>query len=74
MSSRTLLHLPRLRVGDQPLSQVTNTPGAVDDATATTAVYLIISAMRQFARAEIACRNSEPLRRFHLMALRCGSS
>ena len=31
---------------------VSNTPGAVDDATATTALYLIISALRQFARAE----------------------
>jgi lactate dehydrogenase-like 2-hydroxyacid dehydrogenase len=31
----------------------------VDDATATTAVYLIISAMRQFARAEVACRKLE---------------
>jgi lactate dehydrogenase-like 2-hydroxyacid dehydrogenase len=29
--------------------------------------------MRQFARAEIACRNSEPLQRLHLMALQCGS-
>lgn len=31
---------------------VSNTPGAVDDATATTALYLLISALRQFARAE----------------------
>lgn len=31
---------------------VSNTPGAVDDATATTALYLIVSALRQFARAE----------------------
>ena len=31
---------------------VSNTPGAVDDATATTALYLIISALRQFAKAE----------------------
>ncbi|KAH8115254.1 2-hydroxyacid dehydrogenase [Phellopilus nigrolimitatus] len=31
---------------------VSNTPGAVDDATATTGLYLIISALRQFARAE----------------------
>lgn len=38
---------------------MTNTPGAVDDATSTVAVYLIISAMRQFARAEVACRNLE---------------
>ncbi|KAL5531964.1 hypothetical protein ACEPAF_5527 [Sanghuangporus sanghuang] len=31
---------------------VSNTPGAVDDATATTALYLIISALRQYSRAE----------------------
>lgn len=31
---------------------VSNTPGAVDDGTATTALYLIISALRQFSRAE----------------------
>jgi glyoxylate reductase len=31
---------------------VSNTPGAVDDGTATTALYLIISSLRQFARAE----------------------
>ncbi|KAI0821357.1 D-isomer specific 2-hydroxyacid dehydrogenase [Irpex lacteus] len=31
---------------------VSNTPGAVDDATATTALYLTISALRQFSRAE----------------------
>jgi glyoxylate reductase len=31
----------------------------VDDATATTAIYLIISAMRQFAKAEVACRAGE---------------
>ena len=49
--------LRRSRVTD--ISQVTHTPSAVDDATATTAVYLIISAMRQFARAEVACRNLE---------------
>ncbi|OCF32006.1 hypothetical protein I317_06708 [Kwoniella heveanensis CBS 569] len=36
---------------------VTHTPSAVDDATATTAIYLIISAMRQFSKAESACRN-----------------
>ncbi|WRT67534.1 uncharacterized protein IL334_004506 [Kwoniella shivajii] len=38
---------------------VTHTPSAVDDATATTATYLIISAMRQFARAEVACREGK---------------
>ena len=31
---------------------MSNTPGAVDDATATTALYLIISCLRQFSRAE----------------------
>ncbi|KAI0645288.1 D-isomer specific 2-hydroxyacid dehydrogenase [Trametes meyenii] len=31
---------------------VSNTPGAVDDATATTALYLLISALRLFAHAE----------------------
>lgn len=31
---------------------VSNTPGAVDDATATTALYLMISALRQYAKAE----------------------
>jgi len=31
---------------------VSNTPGAVDDATATTALFLIISCLRQFCRAE----------------------
>lgn len=31
---------------------VSHTPGAVDDATATTALYLIIAACRQFSRGE----------------------
>lgn len=31
---------------------MSNTPGAVDDATATTALYLMISALRQFSQAE----------------------
>jgi lactate dehydrogenase-like 2-hydroxyacid dehydrogenase len=31
---------------------VSNTPGAVDDATATVALYLIISTTRQFSKAE----------------------
>lgn len=39
--------------------QVTHTPSAVDDATATTTIYLILSSFRQFARAEIACRAGE---------------
>lgn len=35
---------------------VSNTPGAVDDATATTALYLMISALRCFSRAERTLR------------------
>jgi glyoxylate reductase len=35
---------------------VTHTPGAVDDATATTAIFLILSAMRRFWAAEQSCR------------------
>ena len=31
----------------------------MDEATSTVAVYLIISAMRHFAKAEVACRNLE---------------
>ena len=31
---------------------VSHTPGAVDDATATTGIYLTLSALRQFHRAE----------------------
>ena len=31
---------------------MSNTPGSVDDATATTALYLIISTLRQFSKAE----------------------
>ncbi|KAG8221317.1 D-isomer specific 2-hydroxyacid dehydrogenase [Butyriboletus roseoflavus] len=32
--------------------RVSNTPGAVDDATATTALYLILSTLRHFSKAE----------------------
>lgn len=35
---------------------LSNTPGAVDDATATTALYLLISTLRQYARAERSLR------------------
>lgn len=35
---------------------VSNTPGAVDDATATTALYLLISSLRLFAQAEQTLR------------------
>ena len=35
---------------------VTHTPGAVDDATATTAIFLILSSMRRFWAAEKSCR------------------
>ncbi|PCH36646.1 hypothetical protein WOLCODRAFT_140544 [Wolfiporia cocos MD-104 SS10] len=38
---------------------VSNTPGAVDDATATTALYLLISALRCFSRAERSVRAGE---------------
>lgn len=38
---------------------MSNTPGAVDDATATTALYLIISALRQFSKAERDLRKGE---------------
>jgi glyoxylate reductase len=37
--------------------KVSNTPGAVDDATATTALYLIVSTLRQFSKAERNLRN-----------------
>lgn len=36
---------------------MSNTPGAVDDATATTALYLLISSLRQFSRAERSLRD-----------------
>jgi len=35
---------------------VSNTPGAVDEATATTALYLLISTLRQFSLAERSLR------------------
>jgi glyoxylate reductase len=35
---------------------VSHTPGAVDEATATTAIYLILGAMRQFSKAEASAR------------------
>jgi len=38
---------------------VSNTPGAVDDATATTALYLIISALRQYSRGERSVREGK---------------
>ncbi|KAN0081224.1 D-isomer specific 2-hydroxyacid dehydrogenase, NAD binding domain containing protein [Tylopilus felleus] len=36
--------------------RVSNTPGAVDEATATTALYLILSTLRHFSRAERSLR------------------
>ncbi|KAF7982253.1 hypothetical protein HWV62_29483 [Athelia sp. TMB] len=39
--------------------KVSNTPGAVDDATATTAFYLMISALRQFSNAERSLREGK---------------
>jgi len=39
--------------------KVSHTPGAVDEATATTAIYLILGAMRQFAKAETSARQGQ---------------
>lgn len=39
--------------------KLSNTPGAVDDATATTAFYLMISALRQFSIAERSLREGK---------------
>ncbi|ORY31252.1 D-isomer specific 2-hydroxyacid dehydrogenase [Naematelia encephala] len=39
--------------------QVSHTPQAVDDATATVGAYLTISALRQFHRAEVNLRNGK---------------
>ncbi|KAF8583802.1 2-hydroxyacid dehydrogenase [Ramaria rubella] len=36
--------------------RVSNTPGAVDDGTATTALYLLIATIRQYTRAELSAR------------------
>ncbi|KAH0829187.1 D-isomer specific 2-hydroxyacid dehydrogenase [Lanmaoa asiatica] len=36
--------------------RVSNTPGAVDDATATTALYLVLSTLRHFSKAERSLR------------------
>lgn len=38
---------------------VSNTPGAVDDGTATTALYLLVSACRQFSIAERSVREGK---------------
>jgi len=38
---------------------ISNTPGAVDDGTATTALYLLISALRRFAKAEVDIRQGK---------------
>ncbi|KAF8178586.1 hypothetical protein K438DRAFT_1266375 [Mycena galopus ATCC 62051] len=38
---------------------VSNTPGAVDDASATTALYLLISTLRQFAISERSLRDGK---------------
>lgn len=37
--------------------RVSNTPGAVDDGTATTALYLLIATVRQYTRAELSARD-----------------
>jgi len=44
-----------LRCANKGIS-VSNTPGAVDDATATTALYLVISCLRNYAWAEQSLR------------------
>lgn len=46
---RLLIYLPGIIVS--------NTPGAVDDATATTALYLTISSLRNFSLAERSLRS-----------------
>ena len=38
---------------------VSNTPGAVDDATATTCVFLIIAALRKYLTAEKQARKGK---------------
>ena len=38
---------------------VSNTPGAVDDATATTAMYLMLGALRGYSVAEKNARDGE---------------
>lgn len=38
---------------------VSNTPGAVDDATATTAMWLMLGALRGFSAAETNAREGE---------------
>jgi glyoxylate reductase len=53
-------HLP-LFPSTRPFStpsgiSVSNTPGAVDDATATTALYLLLSTLRQYSLAERSLR------------------
>jgi len=39
--------------------QVSHTPGAVDDATATTAMFLILSSLRQYYKAEVNARSGQ---------------
>lgn len=39
--------------------KISNTPGAVDDGTATTALYLLISAVRQYSIAERQARSGQ---------------
>jgi len=48
----SLTQLPIARPG----INVSNTPGAVDEATATTALYLILSTLRHFSKAERSLR------------------
>jgi lactate dehydrogenase-like 2-hydroxyacid dehydrogenase len=46
--------------------QVSHTPQAVDHGTATTALYLLIGALRQFAHAEMNARKGDWLKDFPL--------
>lgn len=48
---------------------VSHTPQAVDDATATTALFLLISASRQYAKAEINARSGAHLTSFFVIVL-----
>jgi len=45
---------------------VSHTPGAVDEATATTALFLLLSAFRQYSHAEINARANKWLKDFPL--------
>jgi lactate dehydrogenase-like 2-hydroxyacid dehydrogenase len=52
LASRLSIPFTRSTPNARPGINVSNTPGAVDEATATTALYLIISTLRHFSKAE----------------------